>query len=85
MGLDEDRVLHVRVLQPGWRDQFGQMRTMLTEELRRIAGVKLQAIHFEGQGSTRGRGAAGAGAKGSAGGPAAAPPKERRKGQRRSS
>jgi hypothetical protein len=53
MGLDEDRVLHVRVLQPGWRDQFAQMRAMLTEELRKIAGVRLQTIHFEGQGPTR--------------------------------
>jgi hypothetical protein len=87
IGLDDERVLHVRVLQPGWRDQFAQMRTMLTEELRKIAGVKLQAIHFEGQGSTRerGRGVAGPGAKGSAGGPAATQPKERRKEQRRSS
>jgi len=55
VGLDEDLVLHVRVLQPGWRDQFAQMRTMLTEELRRIAGVRLQTIDFEGQGSTRER------------------------------
>jgi len=53
LGLDEDRVLHVRVLQPGWRDQFAQMRTMLTEDLRKIAGVRLQTIHFEGQGSAR--------------------------------
>lgn len=70
LGLDDDLVLHVRVLQPGWRDQFMQMRTMLTEELRRIAGVRLQAIHFEGQGSTRERrrGAAATGAKGSAAG-----------------
>lgn len=71
LGLDEDRVLHVRVLQPGWRDQFGQMRTMLTEELQRIAGVRVQTIHFEGQGSTkvRGREAAVQGAKSSAGRP----------------
>jgi hypothetical protein len=57
------------------------MRTMLTDELRKIAGVKLQAIHFEGQGPTRARGreAAEAGAKGSAGGPTA-----QRKQQRRS-
>ena len=87
LGLDEERVLHVRVLQPGWRDQFGQMRTMLTEELRRIAGVRLQTIHFEGQGSTRERRreAAAPGAKSSAGEPTATQLKERRKGQRRSS
>lgn len=86
MGLDEDRVLHVRVLQPGWRDQFAQMRTLLTEELRKIAGVKLQTIHFEGQGSTRvrGRETVAAEAKGSAGRPTATQWKERRKGQRRS-
>src|SRR5579862_3414032 len=56
VGLDEDRVLHVRVLQPGWRDQFAQMRMMLTEDLRKIAGVRLQTIHFEGQGPSRERG-----------------------------
>lgn len=55
LNLDEDRVLHVRVLQPGWRDQFAQMRTMLTDDLRRIAGVRLQTIHFEGQHSVRAR------------------------------
>jgi len=55
IGLDEDLVLHVRILQPGWRDQFAQMRTMLTKDLRRIAGVRLQTIHFEGQGPTRER------------------------------
>ena len=53
--LDDDRVLHVRVLQASWREQFLQMRTMLTDELRRIAGVRLQTIHFEGQSSTRER------------------------------
>ena len=55
LGLDEDRVLHIRVLQPGWRDQFAQMRTRLTDDLRRIAGVRLQTIHFEGQSSSRER------------------------------
>jgi hypothetical protein len=53
--LDEDRVLHIRVLQAGWREQFVQMRTMLTDDLRRIAGVQLRTIHFEGQSSTRER------------------------------
>jgi hypothetical protein len=47
LGFDEERVLHVRVLDPAWREQFAQMRTMLTEELRRIAAVRLQTIHFE--------------------------------------
>jgi hypothetical protein len=53
--LDDDRVLHVRVLQPGWREQFAQMRMMLADDLRRIAGVRLQTIHFEGQGLSRER------------------------------
>lgn len=60
LGLDADGVLHVRVLQAGWREQFAQMRSMLTEDLRRIAGVRLQTIHFEGQAAARGRRAAGA-------------------------
>jgi hypothetical protein len=47
LGFDSERVLQVRVLDPAWREQFMQMRTMLTEELRRIAGVRLQTIHFE--------------------------------------
>ncbi len=81
LGLDEDLVLHVRVLQAGWRDQFAQMRSMLTEDLRKISGVKVQTIHFEGQGSSRERrgGAAGPGARDSAGGPTATRRKERRK------
>lgn len=49
LGLDGDRVLHVRVLQAAWREQFLQMRSVLTSELGRIAGVRLEAIHFEGQ------------------------------------
>lgn len=47
LGLDPERVLHVRVLEQAWREQFAQMRPMLTQELRRIAGVHLQTIHFE--------------------------------------
>lgn len=49
LGLDAEQVLHVRVLQPAWRDQFAQMRSMLTSDLGRIAGVRLKAIHFEEQ------------------------------------
>jgi len=78
LGLDEERVLHVRVLQPGWREQFAQMRAMLTDELRKIAGVRLQTIHFEGQGLKRERESPAA--KSSSGKAAAT----RRKGQRRS-
>lgn len=48
LGLDAEHVLHIRVLQPAWREQFAQMGSMLTSELRRIAGVRLEAIHFEG-------------------------------------
>lgn len=55
LGLDEDRVLHVRVSQPGWREQFAQMRLTLADDLRKIAGVRLQTIHFEGQGPSRER------------------------------
>ena len=40
LGFDDDRVLHVRVLEAAWREQFAQMRTTLTEDLRRIAGVR---------------------------------------------
>jgi hypothetical protein len=77
--LDADHVLHVRVLEPAWKEQFAQMRGMLTEELRRIAGVRLETIHFEQESSARERtrSTAMAGAKGpepkgrSAGGPAA--------------
>jgi len=50
LGLDDERVLHVRVLQPEWREQFAQMRSMLAEDLRKIAGVPVQTIHFEGHG-----------------------------------
>lgn len=68
LGLDDDRVLHIRVLQPGWREQFAQMRAMLTDDLRKIAGVRLQAIHFEGQGfRKRDDGNAQAGKRGSTG------------------
>jgi len=49
LGLDAEHVLHVRVLHAAWREQFAQMRSMLTNDLRRIAGVRLEAIHFEGQ------------------------------------
>lgn len=83
LGLDEDRVLHVRVLQPGWRDQFAQMRRMLVEDLRKIAGVQLRTIHFEEQGSikVRDREAAVHEAKS----PAGTPTTMRRKEQGRSS
>src|ERR1700753_2501871 len=73
LGLDDEHVLYVRVLQAGWRGQVAQMGGMLMEELRKIAGVRLQTIHFEGEGSGRERGrvAVAAGAKGSANWPTA--------------
>jgi hypothetical protein len=49
LGLDAEHVLHVRVKSSAWQEQFAQMRSMLTNDLRRIAGVRLEAIHFEGQ------------------------------------
>ena len=49
LGLDGQGVLHVRVLEPAWRSQFFEMRAMLTAELSRIAGVRLETIHFEEQ------------------------------------
>ena len=81
VGLDEDRVLHVRVLQPEWQDQFAQMRMMLTEDLRKIAGVRVQTIHFEGQvpQSPRGRKNGLTGTKKPAAKPMDARAKERRK------
>lgn len=47
LGMDSDHILHVRVLHPAWREQFMQMTSMLTNDLRQIAGVRLKAIHFE--------------------------------------
>jgi len=79
MYLDDERVLHIRVLQPGWREQFAQMRAMLTEDLRRIAGVRLQTIHFEGQHSLRERAHETPGARSSARPGAAAQRKERQR------
>jgi hypothetical protein len=44
--LDADRVLHVRVDGPAWMQQFMHMRSALANDLGRIAGVQLAAIHF---------------------------------------
>ncbi len=44
--LDADRVLHVRVDGTAWMQQFLHMRSALANDLGRIAGVKLTAIHF---------------------------------------
>jgi predicted nucleic acid-binding Zn ribbon protein len=48
--LDRENVLHVRVNGSMWMKQFLQMRSALANDLGRIAGVRLSAIHFEEQG-----------------------------------
>jgi len=45
--LDEERVLHVRVIGAEWLQQFQRMRSALAGDLGRIAGVRIDAIHFE--------------------------------------
>ncbi len=45
--LDVEGVLHVRVAGAEWMQQFVGMRSALANDLGRIAGVKLKAIHFE--------------------------------------
>ena len=45
--LDAEGVLHVRVDGVEWMEQFVAMRSALANDLGRIAGVKLKAIHFE--------------------------------------
>jgi hypothetical protein len=49
--LDREDVLHVRVDGPIWMKQFLHIRSALANDLGRIAGVRLSAIHFEEQGS----------------------------------
>lgn len=44
--LDEENVLHVRVTGAVWMQQFLTMRSALANDLGRIAGVRLSAIHF---------------------------------------
>jgi hypothetical protein len=44
--LDTEDTLHVRVTSAEWMQQFLQMRLMLTSDLGRIAGVRLNGIHF---------------------------------------
>jgi hypothetical protein len=47
--LDAEGVLHVRVAGVEWMKPFVQMRSALANDLGRIAGVRLNGIHFEGQ------------------------------------
>ena len=51
--LDPEGVLHVRVAGAEWMQQFLRMRSALTNDLGRIAGVRLKGIHFEEQGTVR--------------------------------
>lgn len=53
--LDPERVLHIRVAGAQWMQQFLSMRSMLQNDLARIAGVRLNGIHFEEQGRARPR------------------------------
>jgi hypothetical protein len=46
--LDAEGMLHVRVDGAAWMLQFQQMRTALSNDLGRIAGVRLNGIHFVG-------------------------------------
>ena len=45
--LDAENVLHVRVSEPRWFEEFFDRRTALARDLARIAGVPLAGIHFE--------------------------------------
>jgi hypothetical protein len=45
--LDAENVLHIRVAGAEWMQQFLHMRSALANDLGRIAGVRLAAIHFE--------------------------------------
>ncbi len=51
--LDLEGVLHVRVVGAEWMQQFLQVRSALANDLGRIAGVRLNGIHFEEQGVAR--------------------------------
>jgi hypothetical protein len=53
--LDPEGILHIRVAGPEWMRQFLTMRSALSNDLGRIAGVRLSGIHFEEKGSARPR------------------------------
>jgi hypothetical protein len=55
--LDAERTLHVQVDTAVWMKQFLQMRSALSNEVGRIAGVRLNGIHFQQQGQERMRAA----------------------------
>jgi len=48
--LDTEGTLHVRVDSAVWMKQFLQMRSALCNDVGRIAGVRLNGIHFQQQG-----------------------------------
>lgn len=45
--LDPDRVLHILVASQLWMQQFLHMRSALANDLARISGVPLAALHFQ--------------------------------------
>jgi Dna[CI] antecedent, DciA len=47
--LDAENVLQVRVEGAQWMQQFVSMRSALSNDLGRIAGVRLAGIHFKGR------------------------------------
>lgn len=51
--LDAEGILHVRVEGAEWMKQFLQVRSALSNDLGRIAGVRLSGIHFEEHGAAR--------------------------------
>jgi hypothetical protein len=55
--LDAEGVLHVRVVGAEWMKQFLHVRSALANDMGRIAGVRLNGIHFEEQGGARVRAA----------------------------
>lgn len=53
--LDAEGFLHVSVDTAVWMKQFLQMRSMLCNEVGKIAGVRINGIHFQQQGEPRAR------------------------------
>jgi hypothetical protein len=51
--LDAGGTLHIRVDTAVWMKQFLQMRSALCNDVGRIAGVRLNGIHFQQQGEQR--------------------------------
>lgn len=51
--LDAEAILHVQVDTAVWMKQFLHMRSALCNEVGKIAGVRLDGIHFEQQGERR--------------------------------